>query len=115
LIILGARRLMSEEVCEAAITHVPKVWAHARAMQQFNKMGLLDRECFRMMTQTFGPTWKNFRWVSSIPLSVASILNHESKGELFCDTSGATMLRFLARNPQYQVPKGPSRVSVSFS
>lgn len=104
---------MVEEVCEEAITHVPKVWAHARAMQQFHKMGVLDQESFKMMSQTMGSAWKNIKWISSMPLSVATILNQESNGELFNDTSGRTMLRFLERNPQYRVPKGSPRVSVS--
>lgn len=103
---------MIEEVCEDAITHVPKVWAHARAMRQFAKMGALDQESFRMMTQAMGKTWKNFRWVSSIPLSVASILNH-ANGDIFADTSGRTMMKFISRNPQYKPPKGSPRVSIS--
>lgn len=113
MVILGARRPMVEEVCEKAIEHVPKVWAHARAMQQFNKMGVLDRESFRLMAQTFGTGWKNIKWVSSIPLAVATVLNQQNP-DIFNDTSGRTMLQFLARNPQYVPAKGPKRVSVSF-
>lgn len=113
MVVMGARRPMVEEVCEQAIEHIPKVWAHARAMQQFNRMGWLDRESFRLMTQTFGSTWKNIKWVSSIPLAVATVLNQQNP-EIFQDTSGRTMLRFLARNPQYVPAKGKPRVSVSF-
>jgi hypothetical protein len=113
MIVMGVRRPMIEDVCEEAALHVPKVWAHRRAMLQFHKMGALDQESFRMMTQTMGAGWKNLKWVSCIPTSVAAVLNHASKGELFNDTTGKTMLRFLARNPQYKPPKGSPRVSVS--
>ena len=113
MIILGASRGMVEEVCEEAALHVPKVWAHRRAMLQFSKMGALDQESFRLMVQAIGKKWKNFQWVSTIPLSIAAILNHQSKGELFNDTSGQTMLKFVDRNPWFKPPKGPSRVSIS--
>jgi len=113
MIVMGARRPMVEEVCEKAIEYVPKVWAHARAMQRFNQMGWMDKESFRLMVQTFGATWKNIKWVSSIPLPVAAVLNQQNP-DIFHDTSGRTMLRFLARNPQYVPAKGKPRVSVSF-
>ncbi len=114
MIVLGRRKEVVDDALASAMTRVPKVWAHARAMQMFNRMGALDQESWKLMVQTFGPGWKDFRWVSSIPLSVAAVLNQDEEGrQVFQDTSGRTLFKFLERNPQYKVPKGSQRVQVS--
>ena len=107
--ILGGRKPFHEEAFEYAIYRAPNVWAHARAMRMFQKMNILDKTTFQMLTQTFGTKqWESLRWIGSMPLPVATILNHDHP-EVFLDTSGRTMEKFLSRNPQYQIPQDQQR------
>lgn len=112
MIILGARRPIEDEAYEQAIYRAPNVWAHARAMSQWQKMGFMDQESFRLMANTIGPRLRTFEWIASIPLSVADIQN-QLNPEIFQDQTGRAMLKFVERNPQFKPPKGHSRVSVS--
>lgn len=114
MILIGRRKAMLDEAFTNSIERVPQVWAHARAMQMFQKMGVLDQDSFKLMAATMGPQWKTFKWVSSIPLSVATVLQADPETrDIFSDTSGRLLFKFLERNPQYKVPKGAERVQVS--
>lgn len=112
MILLGARKPVLDQAYEDAMYRAPNVWAHARAMQMWNKMGWMDQESFKMMANNWGHRMKTFEWISSIPLSVATVQNAHNP-EIFQDQTGRAMMKFLERNPQYKVPKGKRRVSVS--
>jgi len=114
MIVIGARRPIEDEAYENAIYRAPNVWAHARAMRQWQKMGFMDQESFRMMASTIGPKLSTFEWIASIPLSVADIQN-QMNPEIFEDRTGRAMLKFVERNPQFKPPKGSRRVSIPVS
>ena len=107
--IIGDRQPFQEGAFEDAIYRAPNVWAHARTMKMFQKMNVMDQTTFQMLTQTFGQqSWDSMRWIGSLPLSVAAVLNHDHP-EVFQDTTGRTMEKFLKRNPQYQIPQEHQR------
>lgn len=102
--IIGARNYVAEEAAADAIYHAPSVWAHARAMQWWQRMNAVDMGTFKTMAASMKNGTKGMRWIGSVPLSVATIIN-EQNPDVYNDTTGQTMLKFLQRNPQFKVPR----------
>ncbi|MHA2264712.1 MAG: hypothetical protein ACXAEN_20145 [Candidatus Thorarchaeota archaeon] len=91
------------EHCNRAIETAPNVWAHARAMKWFHRMNTHDWEIGQKLLRSAPPG--AYHWIASWPWSVAHAVN-QWYPEVFNDTSGKTMIRFLntAGGAYYKVP-----------
>ena len=93
MIILKQKGSWMTGISEKAAKYAPDLAQHRDEMSWYHKLNAVDKETGR--AALFGRPFSNSRAISSIPVAVASQLM-ELYPEIFRDTTGKSMLKFLS-------------------